>query len=183
MATVIGQPVTAWKLGATSPVMRARAGHDGAIIGRVFESVTFQSPAKLPYARFRDSKAECEFAFLVKQRIEARTEAWSATELAGRVELHAALEIIGNRYPKGAEAFKANTNDEIADNGAGVPEDLMRDIFEPFVTTKASGGGLGLSLVSKIIADHGGAIECRSEPGRTVFQIRLPVWRGEEASP
>lgn len=43
MAEVIDQPVTGWKLGATSPVMRERAGHDGVIIGRVFDSVTFSS--------------------------------------------------------------------------------------------------------------------------------------------
>ena len=47
MAAVIDEPVTGWKLGATSPTMRARAGHDGAIIGRVFESVTFATPAEL----------------------------------------------------------------------------------------------------------------------------------------
>ena len=53
MAAVIGQPVTGWKLGATSLARRARAGHDGAIIGRVFDSVTFESPAQLPIIRNR----------------------------------------------------------------------------------------------------------------------------------
>ncbi len=52
MAAAIGEPVTGWKLGATSPAMRARAGHDGVIIGRVFESVTFATPAELSMARF-----------------------------------------------------------------------------------------------------------------------------------
>ena len=66
---------------------------------------------------------------------------------------------------------------QIADNGKGVPEDLQRDIFEPFVTSKASGSGLGLSLVSKIVADHGGVIECVSRPGWTMFRLRLPIWR------
>ncbi|MEM9370223.1 MAG: ATP-binding protein [Pseudomonadota bacterium] len=63
----------------------------------------------------------------------------------------------------------------ITDNGAGVPPDMLRTIFEPFVTTKGSGNGLGLALVSKIIADHGGVINCDSEPGWTRFSIRLPV--------
>ncbi len=62
------------------------------------------------------------------------------------------------------------------DNGPGVPDNLIRDIFEPFVTTKANGTGLGLSLVSKLISDHGGVIDCESQPGKTVFSIRLPVW-------
>lgn len=66
---------------------------------------------------------------------------------------------------------------QISDNGVGVPEDIQRDMFEPFVTTKASGNGLGLSLVSKIIADHGGVIECVSRPGWTTFMLRLPIWR------
>ncbi|MGB0854841.1 MAG: ATP-binding protein, partial [Pikeienuella sp.] len=66
---------------------------------------------------------------------------------------------------------------QISDNGRGVPDDLQRDIFEPFVTSKASGSGLGLSLVSKIVADHGGVIECVSRPGWTMFLLRLPIWR------
>lgn len=65
----------------------------------------------------------------------------------------------------------------IIDNGTGVPENLLNDIFDPFVSSKAAGSGLGLSLVSKIIADHGGVIECDSQPGRTQFEVLLPVWR------
>ena len=69
----------------------------------------------------------------------------------------------------------------IADNGAGVPEELQRHIFDPFVTSKSSGSGLGLALVSKIIADHGGVISCDSEPGWTMFRMLLPV-AGEHAA-
>jgi two-component system nitrogen regulation sensor histidine kinase GlnL len=74
----------------------------------------------------------------------------------------------------------------ITDNGPGVPDSLMRDIFDPFVSSKVNGTGLGLSLVSKFIADHGGVVECDSRPGRTRFRVRLPVWRGaapEEDAP
>lgn len=67
----------------------------------------------------------------------------------------------------------------IQDNGAGVPPEIRHDIFEPFVTSKATGSGLGLALVSKVVADHGGVIECDSEPGRTVMRIRFPVWRAQ----
>ncbi|MFQ5565365.1 MAG: nitrogen regulation protein NR(II) [Paracoccaceae bacterium] len=69
----------------------------------------------------------------------------------------------------------------IADNGAGVPEDLLRNIFEPFVTSKSNGSGLGLALVSKIISDHGGVISCQSEPGWTRFRLLLPVATAEVA--
>jgi two-component system nitrogen regulation sensor histidine kinase GlnL len=66
----------------------------------------------------------------------------------------------------------------IADNGPGIPENLIRDVFDPFVSSKVNGTGLGLSLVSKFVADHGGVVECDSRPGRTRFLVRLPVWRG-----
>ncbi len=62
----------------------------------------------------------------------------------------------------------------VRDNGQGVPPDLMPNIFDPFVTTKRGGSGLGLALVAKIIGDHGGVIECESVPRRTVFKILLP---------
>jgi two-component system nitrogen regulation sensor histidine kinase GlnL len=67
----------------------------------------------------------------------------------------------------------------VADNGPGVPETLLRDIFDPFVSSKVNGTGLGLSLVSKFVADHGGVVECDSRPGRTRFRVRLPVWQGD----
>lgn len=63
----------------------------------------------------------------------------------------------------------------VADNGSGIPEDLRPHLFEPFVTTKRNGTGLGLALVAKVIGDHGGVIECESQPRRTVFRVFLPV--------
>ncbi len=66
---------------------------------------------------------------------------------------------------------------EIEDNGPGVPEELRAHLFEPFVSTKRGGGGLGLALVAKIIGDHGGIIECESpRQGKgTVFRILMPM--------
>ena len=66
---------------------------------------------------------------------------------------------------------------EIVDNGPGIPATLIAEVFEPFVTSKAEGSGLGLALVSQTVAAHGGMVECESENGRTVFRIRLPVWQ------
>jgi two-component system nitrogen regulation sensor histidine kinase GlnL len=64
---------------------------------------------------------------------------------------------------------------EVEDTGAGVPDELKPHLFDPFVTTKRKGTGLGLALVAKIIGDHGGVIECESVPKRTVFRVLLPL--------
>jgi len=63
----------------------------------------------------------------------------------------------------------------IQDNGEGIPENLKPQLFEPFVTSKANGNGLGLALVAKIVDDHGGVVEFDSEHRRTVFRVMLPM--------
>ncbi len=68
----------------------------------------------------------------------------------------------------------------VRDNGPGIPEDIKPHLFEPFVTSKSTGSGLGLSLVAKIVGDHGGLIEVDSRPGRTEFRLHLPVVTEEE---
>ncbi len=68
----------------------------------------------------------------------------------------------------------------VRDNGPGIPEDIRPHLFEPFVSSKNSGSGLGLALVAKIIGDHGGLIEVDSRPGRTEFRLHLPVLTDEE---
>lgn len=63
----------------------------------------------------------------------------------------------------------------VHDSGPGVPEELMASLFEPFVTSKPGGKGLGLALVAKIVRDHGGVAECETSPRRTTFRILLPM--------
>jgi len=60
-----------------------------------------------------------------------------------------------------------------------LPEAIRDQIFQPFISNKPTGQGLGLAVVSKIIAGHGGIIEVKSRPGKTVFSILLPL--GDEA--
>jgi len=64
----------------------------------------------------------------------------------------------------------------VRDNGAGVPDDILPHLFDPFITTKTNGSGLGLALVAKIIGDHGGVIECDTSNGGTTFRILMPAF-------
>lgn len=66
-------------------------------------------------------------------------------------------------------------NVEVIDDGPGLPPDIAADVFEPFVSGRENGTGLGLALVSKIVSDHDGWISVDSVPGRTVFRLSLPM--------
>lgn len=63
----------------------------------------------------------------------------------------------------------------IIDNGPGVADDIKEQLFQPFVTSKPEGQGLGLALVSKVASAHGGIVEVDSIPGRTTFSLLLPI--------
>ena len=63
----------------------------------------------------------------------------------------------------------------VEDNGPGLPGHIRAHVFDPFVSARQGGSGLGLALVAKIVADHGGVIRFDSEPGHTVFRTLLPA--------
>lgn len=107
---------------------------------------------------------------LLKNAAEAAPRAGGVVRL--RTAYSAGMKL---RTARGTEALPLLIS--ISDNGSGVPDDLRPHIFEPFVTSKANGSGLGLALVSKVIADHGGIVSCNSAPGRTTFEVLLPVWQ------
>ena len=64
---------------------------------------------------------------------------------------------------------------DVIDNGEGIPETMQEQMFYPMVTDRKGGMGLGLSISQSLINQHGGLIECSSEPGETVFSVLLPV--------
>jgi two-component system nitrogen regulation sensor histidine kinase GlnL len=69
---------------------------------------------------------------------------------------------------------------DVIDNGRGITEEMMEQIFYPMVTTRSEGSGLGLSIAQSLVNQHGGLIECRSTPGKTIFTILLPVESEDE---
>jgi 2-keto-4-pentenoate hydratase len=121
MAEAIGETVAGWKVGATSPKMRELDGHDDVIPGRLFASTTtIGTTVELPADRYIDARAETEFAFRLTADVPPRENLWTVADLAPITVFHPAVEIIGNRYPKGAGVRKVGTLETIADNGGGI---------------------------------------------------------------
>jgi two-component system nitrogen regulation sensor histidine kinase GlnL len=109
---------------------------------------------------------------LVKNAAEAVAE----QSEAGRIVLRTAFRPgVRMTIPGTTDRVALPLMIEVEDTGVGVPDHLKQHLFDPFVTTKSRGSGLGLALVAKIIRDHGGVIEFESERRRTVFRVLLPL--------
>ncbi len=112
-------------------------------------------------------------AQLIQAFLNLVKNASEATGGTGRITLTTAyrhdLQRVG---PEGRTRPHLPLEVSVEDNGPGIPEDMIDTLFEPFVTSRADGTGLGLAVVAKIAADHGASIECRSNPGLTVFITR-----------
>jgi two-component system nitrogen regulation sensor histidine kinase GlnL len=109
------------------------------------------------------------FLNLIKNAAEA------AGPKGGTIRLHTFYNLSLRLRRKDGPGAALPLQIEIIDDGPGIPHDMVEDIFEPFVSGRENGTGLGLALVSKIISDHDGWIAVDSVPGRTVFRVSLPV--------
>ncbi|MCW9033923.1 MAG: ATP-binding protein [Alphaproteobacteria bacterium] len=137
--------------------------------GRKIRFTENYDPSLPPVYGNRDQLIQV-FLNLIKNAVEANPKA------DGEI-------VLSTSYQHGVSFVVPGTNERIhlplmvsiKDHGEGISEDIRSHLFEPFVTTKKSGSGLGLALVAKIINDHGGVIECDSQPSRTIFKVMLPV--------
>ncbi len=132
--------------------------------------ITERYDPSLPYVSGNRDQLIQVFLNLVKNAAEA------APDDGGEIVLTTAYRH-GLRLAVGSARDRVHLPLEVTvlDNGGGVPEDMLPHLFDPFVTSKPGGSGLGLALVAKVINDHGGTIECESQPKRTVFKVRLPI--------
>jgi two-component system nitrogen regulation sensor histidine kinase GlnL len=144
--------------------------------GKGVRFVERYDPSLPPVLGNRDQLVQV-FLNLVKNAVEA------APEVAGEIQLSTAYRH-GARLAVSGRGERRHLPLEVGiqDNGSGIPDDIRPHLFDPFVTSKASGSGLGLALVAKLVDDHAGVVEFDSQPGRTHFRVRLGVVRdGREA--
>jgi two-component system nitrogen regulation sensor histidine kinase GlnL len=140
--------------------------------GRHLRYVTNFDPSLPAVLGHRDQLIQV-FLNLIKNAAEA------APQKGGEITLETAYQQ-GVRFavPGTGSRIHLPLRIGIRDNGVGIPDDIKSCLFDPFVTSKPQGKGLGLALVAKIIGDHGGVIECDSQPKRTEFRVMLPIAEG-----
>ena len=114
---------------------------------------------------------------LIQAFLNIIRNAVEAMEQSGNITLRTRVE---RQFTVGQKRHRLVLRVDFEDDGPGIPEELLEHISHPMVTGRAQGSGLGLAITHDIIAKHGGLIECRSRPQRTVFSVYLPLENGED---
>ncbi|HEY1782378.1 MAG TPA: ATP-binding protein [Roseiarcus sp.] len=116
--------------------------------------------------------------------VKNAAEAIGKDSVEGEVTLTTAYRLgVRLRTTPNAEPVSLPLEICVRDNGPGIAPEILSNLFDPFVTTKPQGSGLGLALVAKLIGDHGGIIECESHPRRTMFRVLMPLQSPRAAAP
>jgi two-component system, NtrC family, nitrogen regulation sensor histidine kinase GlnL len=137
--------------------------------GRRISFVERYDPSLPPVLGNRDLLIQV-FLNLIKNSCEAAPEEGGEVVLTTSYRHGMRVAVAGSQ-----ERLHLPLQVTVQDNGPGVPEELRANLFEPFVTTKTNGSGLGLAFVAKTVADHGGVIEVDSVPRKSIFRLTLPI--------